>query len=234
MPVNSSHLYTIINSRLLTAILLLNVLLLSFLSLTSSLSFPQKIGAIWELSDDELPESVESSSPSFTEYPTVYEPSPEWLISALNDDNLPCENLPSPFSGQEHGYSYPPHGFPYHNLQSLYLPFEHQPSNPPKPSIYSDPDLSESCVDSAIADGDLCASFAGPVPKMDVVWTFANGSGVLHEKWRRVRAVQQQLQRAGTLAPRAMRAMASRRAISGTETKLFRCVIYFCLATLPY
>jgi hypothetical protein len=224
--------YAILNSRLLTVFLLFNVSFVTFLLLTSEL--PQNIGSLLEeqFSQYQSFESVEAPvAPSFTEHPAVYDPSPNWLISALNDDDLPCESLPSPITAQKYGYLYPPSSSVRHRtLQSKYLPFQHQSSNPSTPGLDSDLDLAKSCVDSAIANGDLCASFAGQFPMIDVVWTFANGSGVLHEKWRKVRQVQQQLERAGTLAPRAA-LIASRQLVSGTEKKLFRCVGYLCRFT---
>ncbi|KAG8754033.1 hypothetical protein FRC11_006888, partial [Ceratobasidium sp. 423] len=210
----------VINSRLLTVLLLFNISFVSVLFLTSD--FPQAIGTLLEehltqyrsLDDAD----IESPITPNTEL-ALYEPSPEWLIAALNDDDLPCESLPPPVRGQKHGYSYPPSS--KQGPQSKYLPFQHQLDSPPRPKLDSELDIADICVESAITNGNLCVAYTTDVPKLDVVWTFANGSGVLHEKWRKVRQVQQQLQRAGTLAPRAARAV-TRRVAAGTETKLFR------------
>lgn len=213
--------YSIVSSRLLTLILLFNLSFVFFLYLTSE--FPQSIGSILEedVSGYQSVEDVEPPAVPITEHPVAYDPSPEWLINVLNDDDLPCQRLPPPVSGR--GYMYPPSDTVNHQtLQSKYLPFQHQQSKSPTPRLDSDLDLTGSCVDSAIADGALCEPFTGTIPKIDIVWTFANGSGVLHEKWRKVRQVQQELQRAGTLAPRAAR-LNSRRTVAGTEKKLFRC-----------
>ncbi|CCO28096.1 3-O-alpha-D-mannopyranosyl-alpha-D-mannopyranose xylosylphosphotransferase OS=Cryptococcus gattii serotype B (strain WM276 / ATCC MYA-4071) GN=XPT1 PE=3 SV=1 [Rhizoctonia solani AG-1 IB] len=211
----------IVNSRLLTFLLLFNVSFISILFLSSD--FPQTIGNLLEqhFAQDQLLDEAEINSliASNTERPLTYEPSPEWLIAALNDDNLPCQSLPPPISGQEHGYSYPPPSI--QNIQSKYLPFQHQPDNLPRPKLDSDLDIADVCVESAITEGNLCVAHAVSNPKLDVVWTFANGSGVLHEKWRKVRQVQQRLQRTGTLAPRAARAT-TRQVTAGTEKKLFR------------
>ncbi|CAE6520913.1 unnamed protein product [Rhizoctonia solani] len=211
----------VINSRLLTVLLLFNVSFVSVLFLTSD--FPQAIGTLLEehftqyRSPDEA--DIEPSITSNTEQPALYGPSPDWLIAVLNDDDLPCDSLPPPVSGQKHGYSYPPSS--KQGLQSKYLPFQRQLDNPQRPKLDSELDITDICVDSSITNGNLCVAYTTVAPKLDVVWTFANGSGVLHEKWRKVRQVQQQLQRAGTLAPRAARA-ATRRVAAGTETKLFR------------
>ncbi|CAE6424205.1 unnamed protein product [Rhizoctonia solani] len=211
----------IVNSRLLTFLLLFNVSFVSILFISSD--FPQAIGTLLEehfaqyqtLDEIEIDPSVIPN----TDLPLVYEPSPDWLIAALNDDDLPCESLPQPLMGQKHGYSYPPSSS--RKLQSKYLPFRHQPDDLPRPKLDSDLDIDSICVESAIADGNLCIAYRTPAPKLDVVWTFANGSGVLHEKWRKVRQVQQRLQRTGTLAPRGARA-ATRQVAAGTEKKLFR------------
>ncbi|KAG8710670.1 hypothetical protein FRC08_016864 [Ceratobasidium sp. 394] len=219
---NIVALYTVLNSRLLTVILLFNTGFASILLLTSEL--PQGLGVILQerLSEYRYSRSTDVLlSPGLTQEPAVVEPSPDWLINALNDDDLPCAGLPPPIPGGQHGYSYPPSTTLYRSLQSKYLPFQHQSSSPPTPSLHSDSDITGSCVDSAISGGALCAN--GPTPKMDVVWTFANGSGVLHEKWRKVRVAQQTIQRGGTLAPRARSSLVnSRRAVAGTEKKLFR------------
>ncbi|KAH7340746.1 hypothetical protein B0J17DRAFT_749529 [Rhizoctonia solani] len=201
----------VINSRLLTALLLFNVSFVSILFLTSDI--PQAIGTLLEehftqyrpLDDADIESSIFTPN---TEQPVHYEPSPEWLINALNDDGLPCRNLPPPISGQKHGYLYPPSS--KHELQSKYLPFQHRSDSPPRPKLDSELDVGDVCVESAISDGNLCIAYATAGPKLDVVWTFANGSGVLHKKWRKIRQVQLQLQlhRAGTLAPRAARSHA--------------------------
>ncbi|KAJ1309903.1 hypothetical protein OPQ81_006664 [Rhizoctonia solani] len=212
---------TVINSRLLTILLLFNFSLVSILFLTSE--FPQAIGTLLEehfrqyQSLDDI--GIESSIIPNTEPSTLYEHSPDWLIAALNDDDLPCENLPAPISGQKHGYSYPPSN--KQGRESKYLPFQHRHNSPPRPKLDSELDLPDICVESSITDGNLCVAYTTVTPKLDVVWTFANGSGVLHEKWRKVRQVQQRLQRVGTLAPRAAR-LATRQVAAGTETKLFR------------
>ncbi|KAG9119574.1 hypothetical protein FRC07_005346 [Ceratobasidium sp. 392] len=216
-------LYTILNSRLLTVVLLFNVGFISVLLLTSEL--PQNLGVAIQARFSQYHYPLDTDaflSPSLTQKPAIVEPSPDWLINALNDDDLPCTSLPPPISGGRQVYVYPPSTSRRHQtLQSKYLPFQHQPSNPPTLSLRNDLDLARSCVDSAISGGALCA--LGQAPKLDVVWTFANGSGVLHEKWRKVRAVQQSLQRGGTLAPRARTSLAdSPRPIAGTEKKLFR------------
>ncbi|CAE7207881.1 unnamed protein product [Rhizoctonia solani] len=211
----------IINSRILTVLLLFNVSFVSILFLTSD--FPQAIGTLLEehftqyrpIDDADIEFSITPN----TERPAPYEPTPDWLIAALNDDDLPCRSLPPPIRGQEHGYSYPPAS--KQGSQSNYLPFQHQPDTPPRPKLDSELDIADTCVESAISDGNLCVAYTNISPKLDVVWTFANGSGVLHEKWRKVRQVEFQLQRAGTLAPRSARA-AARRVVAGTETKLFR------------
>ncbi|CAE6446760.1 unnamed protein product, partial [Rhizoctonia solani] len=163
--------------------------------------------------------NIGSSATPNTERPTAYDPSPDWLIAALNDDNLPCNRLSPPIMGQEHGYSYPPSN--KQGLQSKYLPFQHHSDSPPRPKLDSELDIVDVCVESAIADGNLCVTYAKATPKLDVVWTFANGSGVLHQKWRKVRQLQLQLQRSGTLAARAARVFA-RQSAAGMETKLFR------------
>ncbi|QRW00561.1 exopolysaccharide phosphotransferase [Ceratobasidium sp. AG-Ba] len=216
--------YAILNSRLLTIILLFNVGFISILLLTSEL--PHSLGVVLEERLSEYhyyQDTDEVVAPGLTHEPVVSDPSPEWLINALNDDDLPCQNLPPPMTGRRFGYSYPPSTSPRHlSLQSKYLPFQRQTHPPPPPSLHDDSSIAESCVDSALSAGALCSS-SRPTT-LDVVWTFANGSGVLHEKWRRVREVQQRLQRAGTLAPRA-RAEIDRlrtRPMAGTEKKLFR------------
>ncbi|KAF8610532.1 hypothetical protein BDV93DRAFT_517652 [Ceratobasidium sp. AG-I] len=219
---HSVDFYTIINSRSLTILLLFNLTFVSVLFFISE--FPQNLGVVLQeqLSQYQSLEDAEFLAPPLTEQPTVYDPSPDWLIDALNDDDLPCESLPPPSVGQRQGYSYPPPISPrVQSWQSTYVPFQRQPGNPPSPTLRSELDITESCVDSMIASGDLCISGAPSVPKLDVVWTFANGSGVLHEKWRKVRGVEQLLQRGGTLAPLA-RIASSRRPVAGTEKKLFR------------
>jgi hypothetical protein len=225
---SSVGLYALVNSRLLTLFLLFNLAFVSIFLLTSE--FQQSLGVILQEQWSEYRDLEDAdilTAPAFTEQPTVSEPSPDWLINALNDDDLPCARLPPPLVGRQQGYSYPPSTSSRHQpLQSKYLPFQHQPANPPSPNLYSELDIAESCVDSAISSGALCIS--DQAPKLDVVWTFANGSGVLHEKWRKVREVQQRIQRAGTLAPRAALLPGSRRPVAGTEKKLFRYVGYFC------
>ncbi|KDN51800.1 hypothetical protein RSAG8_00348, partial [Rhizoctonia solani AG-8 WAC10335] len=225
LTMRSLDFVALINSRLLTVLLLFNVSFVSILFLTSD--FPQTIGTLLEehFTQYQLPDDagIEPSITPNPERPVLYEPSPTWLIAALNEDNLPCKSLPPPIRGQEHGYSYPPSS--RQGLQSKYLPFQHQPDNPPRPKLDSELDIADVCVESAISDGNLCVAYTKVAPKLDVVWTFANGSGILHEKWRKVRQVQLQLQRTGTLAPRAARA-ATRQVAAGTETKLFRCVYF--------
>lgn len=223
--------YTIVNSRTLTILLLFNLTFVSVLFFVSE--FPQSLGVVLQeqLSQYQSFEDAEFLSPPLTEQPTTYNPSPDWLIDALNSDDLPCESLPPPSVGQSEGYSYPPLTSSHaQSWQSAYIPFQHQPSNPPSPNLRSELDIAESCVDRMIAGGDLCVSTAPGSLKLDVVWTFANGSGILHEKWRKVREVEQGLQRGGTLAPRA-RIAGSRRLVAGTEKKLFRSVSYFCCLT---
>lgn len=223
--------YTILNSRLLTILLLFNFTFVSILFLFSE--FPQNLNVVLQerLSQYQSLEDAELLAPPLTEQPAIYDPSPDWLIDALNDDDLPCESLPPPTVGQRQGYSYPPPTSPRpQSLQSIYIPFQHQSSNPPSPKLSSELDIAESCVDSMLANGNLCISGVPDIPKLDVVWTFANGSGVLHEKWRKVREVEQRLQRGGTLAPRA-RISSLRRPVAGTEKKLFRYVSYSCGAT---
>ncbi|KAG8745306.1 hypothetical protein FRC10_008323 [Ceratobasidium sp. 414] len=220
---NLVALYAALNSRLLTILLLFNIGFVSILFLTSEL--PQGLGVVLQERFSEyqyLQDTDVLLSSGLTREPAVVEPSPDWLINALNDDDLPCAGLPPPIPGGRQGYSYPPSTSPRHqSLQSKYLPFQYQPSSPPTPSLHGVLDVAGSCVDSAISGGALCAK--GPVPKLDVVWTFANGSGILHEKWRKVRVVQQTLQRGGTLAPRARISLAgSRKPVAGTEKKLFR------------
>ncbi|KAF8710456.1 N-acetylglucosamine-1-phosphate transferase alpha and beta subunits, partial [Rhizoctonia solani] len=211
----------IVNSRLLTFVLLFNVSFVSILFISSDL--PQALDALLEehftryRSSDELEFDL-VAAPN-TERPLNYEPSPDWLISALNDDDLPCKSLLPPTIGQRNGYSYPPSNS--QKAQSKYIPFQHHPDGVSRPKLDSDLDIADICIESAIADGNLCIAYMAPAPKLDVVWTFANGSGVLHEKWRKVRQVQQRLQRAGTLAPRAVRA-SKRQVAAGTEKKLFR------------
>ncbi|KAF8758668.1 N-acetylglucosamine-1-phosphate transferase alpha and beta subunits [Rhizoctonia solani] len=211
----------IVNSRLLTFILLFNVSFVSILFISSDL--PQALDTLLEehftqyRSSDELEFDL-VAAPN-TERPLNYEPSPDWLISALNDDDLPCKSLLPPTIGQRNGYSYPPSNS--QKAQSKYIPFQHHPDGVSRPKLDSDLDIADICIESAIAGGNLCVVYMAPAPKLDVVWTFANGSGVLHEKWRKVRQVQQRLQRAGTLAPRAV--LASKRQVAaGTEKKLFR------------
>ncbi|KAG8751950.1 hypothetical protein FRC12_012179, partial [Ceratobasidium sp. 428] len=151
---NLGSLYAVLNSRLLTVALLFNVGFISILLLTSELT--EDWGVIIQERVSQYQRLRDTSAflpPNLTQEPVTVEPSPDWLINALSDDDLPCASLPPPAPGGQQAYAYPPSTSRRHQtLQSKYLAFQHQASNPPAPSLRSSLDLAGSCVDSAISE----------------------------------------------------------------------------------